>query len=258
MGRGQRRVRTGSSPPPEENSGAGRLLLAPPPPRFRTALPLPILTAPPGAPLGKSGEVGGRGAGLLLPELSCTHSPTAQREGREAAPQACRSSSSEGAGAAGQENARSSPGATPGRRPTLFPLEFLPPAPSQGESGEQALPGPPEGTLEPESRKARMRHWTQGPTQASGQREEELGGSLARKVHPSPSPTPPQAGRQPQPPALRTPRHPPKHGLGNCPTPRGKQLLQPLERQPARESNGHSRVPPPTPRWLGQPGLRWD
>lgn len=48
-------------------------------------------------------------------------------------------------------------------QPTLFPPEFLPPAPSQGEPGEQALPGPPEGSLEPESRKARMRHWTQGP-----------------------------------------------------------------------------------------------
>lgn len=144
-------------------------------------------------------------------------------------------------------------------QPTLFPPEFLPPAPSQGEPGEQALPGPPEGTtLEPESRKARMRHWTQGPPQARGQREDELGGSPARRVHASPFPTPPQAGCQPQPPALRTPRHPPKHGLGNCLTQRGKQLLQPLERQPARESNGHSRVPPPTPRWPGQPGLRWD
>ena len=26
-------------------------------------------------------------------------------------------------------------------QPTLFPPEFLPPAPSQGEPGEQALPG---------------------------------------------------------------------------------------------------------------------
>lgn len=145
-------------------------------------------------------------------------------------------------------------------QPTLFPPEFLPPAPSQGEPGEQALPGPPEGSLEPESRKARMRHWTQGPPQAGGQHEEELGGSPARRVHASPFPTPSQAGCQPQPPALRTPRHPPKHGLGNCPTPRGKQLLQPLERQPARESNGHSRVPTPTHSGrvsLGSDGTEW-
>lgn len=210
----------GAALPPEENSRAGQLLLGPlPTPQSGPALPLPVFTAPPRAPGG--GRTRERGSGWLLPELSCTHSPTAQREGQGGAT-GCRSSSNEGAGAAGQ-NAGSSPGATrqpaPGPRPILFPPEFLSPTPSQGEPGEQALLGPPEGTLEPESRKARMRHWTQGPTQARGQCEEGLGGSPARTIHASPFPTPPQAGCQPQPPALRTPRHPPKHGLGNCPNP---------------------------------------
>lgn len=56
------------------------------------------------------------------------------------------------------------------------------------------------------NREARMRRWTQAPARP---------GADALRF-----PSPPQAGRQPQPAAFVTPRHPPKHGFSNRPTPR--------------------------------------
>lgn len=101
------------------------------------------------------------------------------------------------------------------------------------------------------NREARMRRWTQAPARP---------GADALRF-----PSPAQAGRQPQPAAFRTPRHPPKHGFSNRPTPReatartpkkatgpgkGKQTATPFPSQGCRPAgSGLER-----PRWVSRRG----
>lgn len=108
----------------------------------------------------------------------------------------------------------------------------------------------------PKNREARMRHWTQAPTDPGGSHEKKLGGSWARTANASRSPTSPQAGRQPQPPAFRTPQLPPKHGLGNRPTPWGATAPSPKKATGPRKGKQWKPQTPPPPSGADQPRSR--
>lgn len=108
------------------------------------------------------------------------------------------------------------------------------------EGGRSGYGQKTQQSLRAENREARMRCWTRAPAGP---------GADALRF-----PSPPQAGRQPRPAALRTPRHHPNMASETEPPP-GKQPLQPLRRQ--QDLGKESKPQPPSPpRGADQPGSR--
>lgn len=163
---GQQRVRTGSSPPRRRKLWRWPVVASTPStPQSGPALPLPLFTAPPGAPAGESGEAGGRGSSSSRRSSPASTHPPPRERGRETASQACRSSSNEGAGAAGQENAGSSPGATwrqPAPGPPSLLQSFCHPLPARESLGSKPC-GPSRGHPRAREQKSMDEALARGP-----------------------------------------------------------------------------------------------
>lgn len=185
---------------------------------------------PPGTPAGEFGEVAGQGSRLLFSEPSCCPCSHHPAEGQGNGARAWGSSSS----AEQEQQTRGPRGAQVLRVPRTHPSRVpATPSPSRGElrkSRPHAMhwwaspPGPfqkpgahPKGSFQrlplsqgPKSRKARTRHWTQVPTgPGAAVRRNWEGPQQKSHCFSLGNPTPGW------PPALRTPGHPPEHGLGD-------------------------------------------
>lgn len=164
-GTGSGESELGAALPAEENSGAGQLLLAPPPPpSLAQPCPCPssqLLLEPQRASPGRQEDEGARAPrGALLRPL--THY---RERGRETASRACRSSSNEGAGAARQENAGSSPGATrwqPAPGPPSLLQSFCHPLPARENLGSKPC-GPSRGHPGAREQKTKDEALARGP-----------------------------------------------------------------------------------------------
>lgn len=159
---GQQRVRTGSSPPRRRNSGDGQLLLAPPPPpSLAQPCPCPssqLLLEPQRASPGRQEDEGAQAPGGALLRPLTHHPERGAGKQRHRLAEAAAMREQEQPDRRMRGAAQVLPG---GNRPPAHPLSSRVSATRSqpGRAWGASPAGPPEGTLEPESRRARMRHW---------------------------------------------------------------------------------------------------